>query len=100
MPRFNLPFNEENAFVNLMYAIKVEVEFRRREFVATEELKSQVRRLSAFLTQENSKFGIVLAGGCGNVQNIYKTLQGFYNGSFPVPTSTSKHNTELAVFLR
>lgn len=60
MPRFNLPLSEEDAFVSLMYAIKVEVEFRRREFVATEELKSQIRRLSAFLTQENSKFGIVL----------------------------------------
>ena len=80
MPRFNLPFNEENAFVSLMYAIKVEVEFRRREFVATEELKSQVRRLSTFLTQENSKFGIVLAGGCGNGKTtIIKALQSLVN---------------------
>ena len=65
MPRFNLPLSEEDAFVSLMSAIKVEVEFRRREFVATEELNTQVRRLSSFLAQENSKFGIVLAGGCG-----------------------------------
>ena len=57
MPRFNLPLSEDDAFVSLMSAIKVEVEFRRREFVATEELNAQVRRLSAFLTQENSKFG-------------------------------------------
>jgi hypothetical protein len=45
MPRFNLPLSEEDAFVSLMSAIQVEVEFRRREFVATEELKAQVRRL-------------------------------------------------------
>ena len=38
MPRFNLPLSEEDAFVSLISAIKVEVEFRRREFVATEEL--------------------------------------------------------------
>ena len=65
MPRFNLPLSEDDAFVSLMSAIKVEVEFRRREFVATEELNAQVRRLSAFLTQENSKFGIVLPVDAG-----------------------------------
>ena len=70
MPRFNLPLSEEDAFVSLMSAIKVEVEFRRREFVATEELKAQVKRLSTFLTQENSKFGIVLAGGCVFRRNV------------------------------
>ena len=60
MPRFNLPLSEEDAFVSLMSAIKVEVEFRRRAFVATEELNTQVRRVSSFLTQENSKFGMSL----------------------------------------
>ena len=80
MPRFNLPLSEEDAFDSLMSAIKVEVEFRRREFVATEELKAQVRRLSTFLTQENCKFGIVLAGGCGNGKTtIIKALQSLVN---------------------
>lgn len=80
MPRFNLPLSEEDAFVSLMSAIKVEVEFRRREFVATEELKAQVRRLSTFLTQENCKFGVVLAGGCGNGKTtIIKALQSLVN---------------------
>ena len=80
MPRFNLPLSEEDAFVSLMSAIQVEVEFRRREFVATEELKAQVRRLSTFLTQENSKFGIVFAGGCGNGKTtIIKALQSLVN---------------------
>ena len=80
MPRFNLPLSEEDAFVSLMSAIKVEVEFRRREFVATEELNTQVKRLSAFLTQENSKFGVVLAGGCGNGKTtIIKALQSLVN---------------------
>lgn len=80
MPRFNLPLSEEDAFVSLISAIKVEVEFRRREFVATEELKARVKRLSTFLTQENSKFGIVLAGGCGNGKTtIIKALQSLVN---------------------
>lgn len=80
MPRFNFPLSEEDAFVSLISAIQIEVEFRRREFVATEELKAQVRRLSTFLTQENCKFGIVLAGGCGNGKTtIIKALQSLVN---------------------
>ena len=80
MPRFNLPLNEDDAFVSLMSAIKVEVEYRHRDFVATEEQKAQVRRLSTFLTQENSKFGILLAGGCGNGKTtIIKALQSLVN---------------------
>lgn len=66
MPRFNLPLTEEEAYNSLIVAIKVEVEYRRREFVMNDELDAQVRQISIFLTQENSKFGIVLAGGCGN----------------------------------
>jgi DNA replication protein DnaC len=80
MPRFNLPLSEEDAFVSLMSAIKVEVVYRHRDFVATEELNAQVRRLSSFLTQENSKFGILLAGGCGNGKTtIIKALQSLIN---------------------
>lgn len=79
-PRFNLPLNEEEAYKSLMAAIKVEVEFRRREFVMNDELDAQVRQISAFLTQENSKFGIVLAGGCGNGKTtIIKALQNLIN---------------------
>lgn len=80
MPRFSLPLSEDNAFVCLMSAIKVEIEYRHRLFVATEELNAQVRRLSTFLTQENSKFGILLAGGCGNGKTtIIKALQSLVN---------------------
>lgn len=80
MPRFNLPLTEEEAYNSLMVAIKVEVEFRRREFVMNDELDAQVRQISTFLTQENSKFGIVLAGGCGNGKTtIIKALQNLIN---------------------
>ena len=80
MPRFNLPLSEEDAFDSLMSAIKVEVEYRHREFVMNDELEAQIRHLSAFLTQENSKFGIVLTGGCGNGKTtIIKALQNLIN---------------------
>ena len=80
MPRFNLPLSEEEAYKSLMAAIKVKVEHRRREFVMNDELNAQVRQIFAFLTQENSKFGIVLAGGCGNGKTtIIKALQNLIN---------------------
>ena len=80
MPRFNLPLTEEEAYNSLMVAIKVEVEYRHREFVMNDELESQARHLSAFLTQESSKFGIVLTGGCGNGKTtIIKALQNLIN---------------------
>lgn len=80
MPRFNLPLTEEEAYNSLMVAIKVEVEYRHREFVMNDELEAQTRHLSAFLTQENNKFGIVLAGGCGNGKTtIIKALQNLIN---------------------
>ena len=80
MPRFKLPLTEEEAHQSLMVAIKVEVEYRHKEFVMNGELESQVRHLSAFLTQESNKFGILLAGGCGNGKTtIIKALQNLIN---------------------
>ncbi len=86
MPRFNLLLNEEEAYKSLMMAIKVEVVYRHKEFVTNDELEAQVRCLSAFLTQENSKFGILLAGGCGNGKTtIIKALQNLIN-ALRIPT--------------
>lgn len=69
-----------------MMAIKVEVVYRHKEFVTNDELEAQVRCLSAFLTQENSKFGILLAGGCGNGKTtIIKALQNLIN-ALRIPT--------------
>ena len=80
MPRFNLPLTEEEAYNSLMVAIKIEVEYRHREFVMNDELEAQARLLSAFLTQESAKFGIVLTGGCGNGKTtIIKALQNLIN---------------------
>ena len=80
MPRFKLPLTEEEAYQSLVVAIKIEVEYRHKEFVMNDELESQVRHLSAFLTQESSKFGILLAGGCGNGKTtIIKALQNLIN---------------------
>ena len=94
MPRFNLPLTEEEAYNSLMAAIKVEVEYRHREFVMNDELEAQARHLSSFLThlssfltQESSKFGIVLTGGCGNGKTtIIKALQNLIN-TLRIPNS-------------
>lgn len=57
---------EEQATDILLAAYKAEVEFRHRSFVADERIAENCKRLAAFLTADNSKFGVMLCGICGN----------------------------------
>ena len=57
---------EEQATDMLWAAYKAEVEYRHRAFVADKRTKENCRKLAAFLTADNSKFGVMLCGICGN----------------------------------
>lgn len=57
---------EEQAADILLAAYQAEVEFRHRAFVSDERTKENCRKLAAFLTADNSKFGVMLCGICGN----------------------------------
>lgn len=57
---------EEQAADILWAAYMAEVEYRHRAFIADERTKENCRKLAAFLTADNSKFGVMLCGICGN----------------------------------
>ena len=57
---------EAQATDILLAGYKSEVEFRHRVFNADERTKENCRRLAAYLTSDNAKFGVMLCGICGN----------------------------------
>ncbi len=57
---------EEQATDVLWASYKAEVEYRHRAFVADKRTKENCRRLAAFLTADDSKFGVMLCGICRN----------------------------------
>lgn len=57
---------EEQATAILLAAYQAEVEFRHRAFAADEPTRENCRRLAAYLTADNHKFGVMLCGICGN----------------------------------
>ena len=50
----------------LVSAYKAEVEFRNRTYIDDFETRVNIANVAKFLTQEESKFGIMLCGTCGN----------------------------------
>ena len=64
--RFKLNMTEEMAYNYLLTACMAEVEYRHREFIYNDEVKSQLNQMAHWLTSDNSKFGILLCGECGN----------------------------------
>ena len=47
-------------------AYQSEVEYRRRQFVQDTETAANIGKFAKFLTGDNSKFGIMFSGTCGN----------------------------------
>lgn len=77
---FRLPFSKEDATLALTAAVKAEVEFRRMEFIENEALESQIERMAAWLTTDNSKIGMLLCGRCGNGKTtLVKAFQNLIN---------------------
>ena len=66
MPRFKMPFELELVETYLIGAIQAEVRFRQRNFVFNDSLKEQIHKMAIWLTNDSSKFGMLLCGGCGN----------------------------------
>lgn len=74
--RFRLPMTEDRAYAYLLAAYIAEVQFRHREFISNSSVEEQLRQIAKCLTEETSKFGIVLCGGCGNGKTtMLKALQ-------------------------
>ena len=65
-PRFRWEMTQEQATAILLASYQAEVEYRHRAFIADERTKENCRRLAAYLTADNPKFGIMLCGICGN----------------------------------
>ena len=61
-----MPFTLELVETYLLAAIQAEVIFRRRQFVLNDSLMEQVHKMANWLTNDSSKFGMLLCGGFGN----------------------------------
>lgn len=64
--RFRLPMTVEQAQTFLKASYVAEVKFRNRTFIEDERINAHIERLATFLTDNNSKFGVMLCGTYGN----------------------------------
>lgn len=65
IPRFSIPYSEADTAKVLEAAYESEVRFRHRNYQADEATKSNIAAVAKLLCDE-SKFGIMLCGNCGN----------------------------------
>ena len=71
---------EEMAYNYLLASCMAEVEYRHREFIYNDEVKSQLNQMAHWLTSNDSKFGILLCGECGNGKStMLKAFQQLLN---------------------
>jgi DNA replication protein DnaC len=69
--------NETEPFPEaILLMLKHEVEYRHRTFEISDCLCAQVASIAQWLTSDDSKFGLLLCGGCGNGKTTFvKALQ-------------------------
>ena len=68
------------AYNYLLAACMAEVEYRHREFIYNDEVKSQLNQMAHWLTSNDSKFGVLLCGECGNGKStMLKAFQQLLN---------------------
>lgn len=65
-PRFRFPLTGEQAEDLLLAAYEAEVAYRKRAYIQDNAVLENVSKLAKFLISDNSKFGIMFAGVCGN----------------------------------
>lgn len=71
MPRFRLPVTTEQAMVMLEAFYRAEVERRYRDFSFDNEMQNNLIAVARALTADNSKFGLLLCGECGNGKSTF-----------------------------
>lgn len=69
--RFSLPLTEEEAYGHLLSALIAEVSARNRQFLISEAVESQLRKVSAWLTNPKGRIGLMLGGACGNGKTVF-----------------------------
>ncbi len=88
-PRFKFPMTKEQTKDCILGAIQAEVAYRHRTFCMNECLKEQIDQMAKWLTSDNSKFGMLLCGGCGNGKStMVKAFQQLLNFLF-IPNKTT-----------
>ena len=50
----------------LLTAYIVEVEYRKRKYIDDARIRDNIHKVAEFLTNDNSKFGMMFCGTCGN----------------------------------
>lgn len=97
MPRFRLPLTKEDVFTLLVSAVQGEVESRYRTFIPSENLTEQLQKMATWLTNKDSKFGMLLCGGCGNGKTtIVKAFQQVIN-VLEIPSPTTNKNYAIRI---
>lgn len=78
--RFRLPLEHNQAKRILLAAVKAEVEYRCRKFEMNKSVEQQAEAMAGWLTTDNSRFGLLLCGGCGNGKSTFvKAFQQILN---------------------
>lgn len=78
--RFRLPLEHSQAKRILLAAVKAEVEYRCRRFEMNRSVDGQAEAIAGWLTTDNSRFGLLLCGGCGNGKSTFvKAFQQILN---------------------
>ena len=95
--RFRLPISAEQAYDCLFAATMAEVEFRHRIFSENDDVKAQLLQMANWLTSDNSKFGILFCGGCGNGRStLLKAFQQLLNYlAIPDPDSQGNYGIQI-----
>lgn len=95
--RFRIPMSEEIIYDYLLASNMAEVEYRHRLFVDNDEVHSQLSQMAHWLSSRNSKFGMVLCGGCGNGKSTmlkaFQQLLNFLN--LPAPYGQGYYGIQI-----
>lgn len=86
-----MPLSLEQTTIGLTAAYQAEVEYRRRQCLLDEETKKNIGAFAKFLTDNSSRFGVMLSGICGNGKTTliyaFRTLLNYLNSKRVFPNT-------------